>query len=227
MEKRKPRKKISADVEASLLIQSRRRCCICFGLEGDLQIKPGQIAHLDKDRQNNKLANLAYLCFPHHDEYDSSTSQRKNYTMKEVKHYRTELAKEIQHSWGVSKEFKQRAKGDSIVGQYIRVGIDGLSAQLLISLLLDGRYHISGAAFQGPQMHHGFLEFTADLEESRIIYEESFEDLRDGYRIQLDFVDGLALVSDSEESHPDFGAFVRFDGTYRKTGGLGIYESVF
>ena len=85
------RKPINKDIEADVLVESRRRCCICYGLNRDLNIKAGQIAHLDKDNSNNSYENLAFLCFEHHDQYDSKTSQSKNFTIKEVKRYREEL----------------------------------------------------------------------------------------------------------------------------------------
>jgi hypothetical protein len=46
------RKQIPKSIEAEILIASRRRCCICFGLGGDLGEKQGQIAHLDQKREN-------------------------------------------------------------------------------------------------------------------------------------------------------------------------------
>jgi hypothetical protein len=49
------------------------------------------MAHLDQDSSNNRPDNLAFLCFEHHDSYDSSTSQAKNFTIGEVKAYRDEL----------------------------------------------------------------------------------------------------------------------------------------
>lgn len=85
------RKKIPIDIESEVLVKSRRRCCLCFGINGDLEEKRGQIAHLDKNRDNNSIGNLAFLCFHHHDKYDSTTSQSKNYTKKEVKIYRDQL----------------------------------------------------------------------------------------------------------------------------------------
>ena len=53
--------------------------------------KPGQIAHLDKDPANNSEENLAFLCFEHHDQFDSRTSQSKNLTRLEIERYRLEL----------------------------------------------------------------------------------------------------------------------------------------
>jgi CheY-like chemotaxis protein len=60
-------------------------------LSSDYSIKQGQIAHLDKDPRNNSVDNLAFLCMPHHDQYDSTTSQSKNLTIEEVKLYRAQL----------------------------------------------------------------------------------------------------------------------------------------
>lgn len=85
------RKKIPDNIQKEVLVTSRRRCCICYGLNRDISIKKGQIAHLDGNNENFKFDNLAFLCFDHHDAYDGKTSQSKNYTIKETKEYRSEL----------------------------------------------------------------------------------------------------------------------------------------
>lgn len=82
---------IPKGVEIELLRCSRRRCAVCFGLNGDVGEKRGQIAHLDRDHSNHSLDNLCFLCLPHHDEYDSRTSQSKGLQLGEVKEYRTAL----------------------------------------------------------------------------------------------------------------------------------------
>jgi len=56
-----------------------------------LNLKQGQIAHLDHDNTNDDLDNLAFLCFSHHDQYDSTTSQSKGLREGEVKKFREEL----------------------------------------------------------------------------------------------------------------------------------------
>lgn len=61
-----------------------------------MEEKSGQIAHLDQDSLNSKFENLVYLCLDHHDKYDSSTSQSKGYTKKEVKSYRDDLYEYIE-----------------------------------------------------------------------------------------------------------------------------------
>ncbi|WP_372715972.1 hypothetical protein [Novipirellula sp.] len=79
------RKKISPADEAKLLMACRRRCCLCAHYKSDYSRKKGQIAHIDKDRTNAARSNLAFLCFDCHDEFDSKSSQSKNFTQKEVR----------------------------------------------------------------------------------------------------------------------------------------------
>ena len=76
---------------AAVLIACARRCCLCFGIEGDIQSKTLQIAHVDRDAANNDIENLAALCPAHHDDYDSRRSQTKGITPAEVKTYRDRL----------------------------------------------------------------------------------------------------------------------------------------
>lgn len=91
LKKSMARKPIQDTVQASVLVKSRRRCCICYGLHRDIRMKQGQIAHLDKNSENPAEDNLAFLCFHHHDAFDSTTRQSKNLTRKEVEIYRDEL----------------------------------------------------------------------------------------------------------------------------------------
>ena len=92
------RKRVPDSTQAEVLVQSRRRCCVCFGLNQDEAVKKGQIAHLDSDRNNNRIENLAFLCLVHHDEYDSRTSQSKGLTRHEIERYREELTNKFS-SW--------------------------------------------------------------------------------------------------------------------------------
>ena len=79
------RKRIDPTDEASLLMACRRRCCLCAHYKSDFSRKKGQIAHIDSDRTNAAIANLAFLCFECHDEFDSRSSQSKNFTQKELR----------------------------------------------------------------------------------------------------------------------------------------------
>lgn len=82
-------------------MRSRRRCCICYGLHRDVNLKAGQIAHLDKNAANPVEDNLAFMCLVHHDQYDSVTRQSKNLTLREVKFYRDELYSDIAIYFGL------------------------------------------------------------------------------------------------------------------------------
>jgi len=85
------RKKLSAAIDVSVVTRSKRRCALCFGLFGDVEVKRGQIAHVDRDRTNDAEDNLAFLCLPHHDEYDTTPSQSKRFTPDELRKYRDDL----------------------------------------------------------------------------------------------------------------------------------------
>jgi hypothetical protein len=90
-----PRKRTPPEVELAVLEHGRRRCALCFYLNGHLVEKHGQIAHLDSDRTNYAEDNLAFLCIEHHSLYDSRSSQHKNYTLPEVKRARAMLYQAI------------------------------------------------------------------------------------------------------------------------------------
>jgi uncharacterized membrane protein YgcG len=97
------RPKIPPETQARILAESRRRCAICFGLHRDLNRKKGQIAHLDRDPNNNAPGNLVFLCMDHHDEYDSTTRQSKGLTEIEVERYRKELVEELERQWAAGQ----------------------------------------------------------------------------------------------------------------------------
>lgn len=94
-ENKPPRKATPKDNETEVLTKSRRRCALCYYLKGDLEEQLGQIAHLDDDRTNYAIDNLAFLCMPHHSVYDGTNSQHKNYTLEEAKFARDDLHKAI------------------------------------------------------------------------------------------------------------------------------------
>jgi len=76
---------------------SRRRCCMCFGLEGDVGVKEGQIAHLDRNRANPEPDNLAFLCQECHTQYDKTSNRVLGFTPDEVRFYRDRLYEKLGH----------------------------------------------------------------------------------------------------------------------------------
>jgi hypothetical protein len=86
------RKRPTASTQDAVLIASKRRCSLCFGLRGDLSEKlHGQLAHIDHDHSNSIADNLCYLCLLHHDAYDTRSIQSKNLTVGELRFYRDKL----------------------------------------------------------------------------------------------------------------------------------------
>ncbi len=97
MRKRNP---IRCTIENRVLISSARRCCLCVFLRSQDEVRKGQIAHLNHNSSDTRFENLVYLCFEHHDEYDSRTSQSKGLTPGEVRQYRARLyeMKQLAHA---------------------------------------------------------------------------------------------------------------------------------
>src|SRR5436305_3601972 len=86
------RKPIPETTQTSILLKSRRRCCLCFWLKGEDEVKKGQLAHLDGDNENFAEDNLAFLCLEHHDEYDSIPRISKGLREQEVRRWRRAYA---------------------------------------------------------------------------------------------------------------------------------------
>jgi hypothetical protein len=126
-----PRKATPPEIEHNVLVLCRRRCCLCYGLHSDRTIKQGQIAHLDRNSAHFEIENLAFLCLPHHDQYDARTSQSKRLTEREVKRFRQQLHDLIARDPDSLKidnppvEFRPDApsRGDGIDGEIYRLDI--------------------------------------------------------------------------------------------------------
>lgn len=215
------RKRIQDDVQARVLLRSRRRCCICFGLKRDTSIKQGQIAHLDKDSSNNAEDNLAFLCLACHDRYDSTTSQSKNFTMAEVKGFRSELDASIGAAFAGDVRFGEvvAAAAGGVNGQYIRIDSGSSSAELTVRVLPNGEIRVIGEALWGTNREYGpnigTLDFLAELDgESAVFEDRSLGDDRP-YIARLTFTNG-SLVVEEENPVGYFGMNVSFAGTYAK-----------
>jgi len=85
------RRHIPEHIQHRVLNRSRRRCALCVHFDNDWRQKEGQIAHLDRDPTNFAEANLAFLCLPHHDDYDTKRRQTKSLTIPEAKTARDRL----------------------------------------------------------------------------------------------------------------------------------------
>ena len=133
------RKKVDPRVEALVLAQSARRCCMCFRLRRDLSEKLGQIAHLDHDPANGCEDNLAYLCMDHHSLYDSRTSQHKNYTLTELTEAREDLYREVAATKPTVRlidRFDQRVEPKATTRNWLIDRIVQLTWQIILAAVL-------------------------------------------------------------------------------------------
>ncbi len=119
-----PRQSATKSTEAQVLLDCKRRCCLCYYLGGDKSPRKGQVAHLNRERSDSRPDNLVFLCFEHHDEYDSQTSQSKNLTPLEVRHYRDLLRNELWTEASTSAQYlehdeEQRfSRSQKLVAEY-------------------------------------------------------------------------------------------------------------
>lgn len=222
------RKPIALNVQTNVLVGSRRRCCLCFGLNRDTSLKSGQIAHLDRNNANNFETNLAFLCFDHHDEYDSISSQRKNLTLGEIKQFRSELYQTINRAFSQPVHFGEILTPplDPYAGQYIRLGESIDSAEISFTPLPDSieaqkRYFVSGFALwgkerpSGPNM--GILEFVGEIsDQNSMIYSRNSGDR--AVSTKLSFGQNGTLVVEEDNWVGEYGMNVSFIGTYQRAG---------
>ncbi|WP_206243628.1 hypothetical protein [Novosphingobium terrae] len=222
------RKPISKQVETSILLSSRRRCCICFGLNRDTGLKSGQIAHLDHDNSNNAETNLAFLCLNHHDEYDSRPSQKKGMTITEVKAFKEELVTSLGSAFSQPVHFGELTTPsvDPYAGKYVRLGSSPDSAELLLTPLPDtyeglALYYVSGTALWGAERPQGpNLGIVGEL---AVMHDPGVLELRHGNarddETRITTIRFLEPGHISVNQNFHFGVYgnnVRFDGTYKR-----------
>jgi hypothetical protein len=222
-----PRKAISEQVITGVLRSSRRRCCICFGLNRDTSLKAGQIAHLDQDSANSAEDNLAFLCLEHHDEFDSRTSQRKGLTRGEVKAYRSELYQALGEVLKMPVHFGvvTLPAADPYAGVWIRVGDgDVESAEVTLTPVSDGldgapRYAITGFALWGRRREYGpnmgDFSIVAAMEDGVIEHHETHPGDGEEYSIVMRF-EGDELTINECGWVGRYGMNVHFMGEYRR-----------
>lgn len=118
-------------------------------------MKNGQIAHINRNRNDNQESNLAFLCFDHHDNYDSTRSQSKGITPNELVHAKSSLYEEL----------SQKLKPEQIK---ISISIDRDFYKLTLSeleLLLKNVLVASGVqgAYDIKNISPGSIKFTVQL----------------------------------------------------------------
>ena len=90
----------SKSIEKQVLLASQRLCAMCAWLNDDWTPKAQiQIAHSDRNKNNNAPANLVVLCLNHHDQYDSITSQSKRITPHELREWKQKIEKRFSQEY--------------------------------------------------------------------------------------------------------------------------------
>ena len=215
----KTRPSIPRETEAQVLYRSRRRCAICFGLNRDASEKRGQIAHLDHDRSNNNIKNLAFLCLDHHDQYDSRTSQSKGFRRTEVQYYRADLEEALRASFSAPL---QLYRDDPSIREWegiYRCESGNASAELRIVRSSPDCYWIFGLAFWGIQTsevpHDGILDAAAMLKGDCLVLKEQ------DYELSMALTNLGLTATEKPLAASLFGMNVSFEGQYRRvpTGG--------
>lgn len=157
------RKAVPRAAQHAILVKSRRRCAFCYHLETDTGLKEGQIAHIDRNAENNAEDNLVWLCREHHDRYDSKPSQTKGFMPEEARTAKTALENAVEQDFGAflkgSGSAKKNAKGKPVRGVStevygLRYPVYAAFRKFVLSILTSAEVV--------EQERHNFVEATAD-----------------------------------------------------------------
>jgi hypothetical protein len=213
------RKAIPQETQGEVLAACRRRCAICFGLNRDTGIKPGQIAHLDRDAANPSVDNLVFLCLEHHDQFDRRTSQSKGLTSVEVRRFRQELIAAIEHTWRQPITFGsvEVPPTDAVSGRWVH-GDDVDSAEIEAERMPNNRVRVRGFALHGKTRdigpNIGELDFEGDLIDHAVTFVAE-RPPGQRYTLRLRFL-GDRVIADEQSASGYFGAGAHLGGEYHR-----------
>lgn len=156
---------IPSPIETHVLMASARRCALCFGLDGVLDIKKGQIAHIDQDSSNAAEDNLAFLCLRHHDEYDTKTSQSKGITEAELRGYKATLLTAIADEKHLKYSGTQPSREEGILNHDKEIfrEANGILSERVLSTFLNALHADHSYTSLAAQPLDRFREFFSDV----------------------------------------------------------------
>jgi hypothetical protein len=161
-----PRKLFPPMVQATVVVQCRRRCALCFCLENDTDEKTGQLAHIDRNPENNAKENAAFLCLEHHSRYDSTSSQTKGYLPDELREYQRIVWAYVE-SIEISKPTSRDSEGAVVSLELYdrRLPMYHTATEFVRSVLKDLR----------PELTQ-ILKFAADTDQALFLFDQDIAD---------------------------------------------------
>ncbi|HXG54890.1 MAG TPA: hypothetical protein VNJ03_05875 [Vicinamibacterales bacterium] len=184
------RKKFPQLIVTALLVASRRRCALCYGIDGDTTEKEGQIAHVDRDPSNVAEANAAWLCARHHSRYDARSRQAKGHTPEELAAYRRMLYQHMASpiAWPDVGAAPTRGMGVSIEVFDRRVPVYRSTLEFLREVIKGSKLDLEP-----------ILKFARETDEALFLFDDRLADyLRELYRraVQLHAVYAMSEPPD-------------------------------
>jgi hypothetical protein len=183
------RKEWPREVQIAVLLDSKHRCALCFGLHYDFDVKKGQIAHIDRDSSNSTLENAAWLCLEHHDEYDTKPSQTKGFMPEELQAHKHALLEVMTDpsafAYGSAHLRTRKGKGVSLEVHDRRVPTYRKATEFIRLVLKGGRLEIVP-----------ILQFAADTDEALFLFDDKIAEY-----LRLLFKQALKLQVTSLSTH--------------------------
>ena len=137
------RKNTPTEIETNVLTKCQRRCALCYAETFDLKLRKGQIAHINGDRSDAREANLAWLCLEHHSEFDSKTSQTKNWTPSELRRWKAR----VEELMSLKDQQAEIPATIEVAGDYESQTVESLEALLkpINEMLENGGLRVTGS----------------------------------------------------------------------------------
>lgn len=156
------RKKIPKTVESDVLYKSDFKCCVCQdGTQGV------HVHHIDENPNNNKLNNLAFLCFYHHDEASKKGSLSKKLTPRTIKKFRDNWYEEITEIRKKRREYRSTPLTEVSEEHLTNAA---LSANIIIEIIKIREAYLDGDWNERKEILDKVHQF-ADYSNFRISYE--------------------------------------------------------
>jgi hypothetical protein len=203
------RKAFPKEVQVAVFKRSGRRCALCFGLHGDGRVKKGQLAHVDRIPNNSTEENAAFLCLPHHDDYDSVSKHTKRLTPGELKAYRDKLYEAIETGTPLPdindrlphrKSRKDRGQGVALELHERRIPVYRVTVQFVQTVMKDLK----------PSLKDIF-QFSADTDEAIFLFDDALAEYLAGISrraLRLHTIEWVRTRMASEPEPANFRALV-------------------